>query len=403
MSDHNETPHNSPSTDASAAPIAEPGRIFLDANSTTRPFPEVIETVAHHLRLAYANPGSRHAEGRKARRVLEESREKIADLLGASPGEVVFTCGGTEASNMAIFGFAASVPETIALTAGEHPATIESCRALVQRGWKLVNLDVDSNGRLIPDQFDSLPWDDLKLVTVILAHNETGVIQDTAELARQCQERGVPLHIDAVQAVGKIPINFRELKATALSLGAHKFHGPRGIGALLLRDGAKLAPLQYGGHQESGRRPGTEMVALAAGMARALEICHDDMNARTEKLQSMRDELEQALRATCEPTVINSSSGHLLPNTLNISFPGADGEAMLVALDLDGIACSLGSTCASGSAEPAPVLMAMGRTEDVYQSAVRFSLSSDNRPEEIPIAARRIAGVVKRLRDNSDS
>jgi cysteine desulfurase len=380
---------------------AEPGRIFLDANSTTRPYPEVIETVAHHLRFAYANPGSRHAEGRKARRVFEESREKIADMLGASPSEVVFTSGGTEASNMAIFGFTSCVPEAIALTAGEHPATIESCRALMQRGWKLLNLDVDSDGRLLVDQFADLPWDKLKLVTLILAHNETGVIQDTAPLAQHCQERGVPLHIDAVQAVGKIPINFRDLKATSLALGAHKFHGPRGIGALLLRDGIQLAPLQYGGHQEAGRRPGTEMVALAAGMARALEICHADMDSRIAIMQSMRDELQQRLQAACEPTVLNSSSEHRLPNTLNISFPGVDGEAMLVALDLEGIACSLGSTCASGAAEPAPVLMAMGRSEDVYKSAVRFTLSSDNRPEEIPVAAQRIATVVRRLRDTS--
>ena len=403
MSIQDEHTSGSPSANPVVETASESGRIFLDANSTTRPYPEVIETVAHHLRFAYANPGSRHAEGRKARRVFEESREKIADLLGASPGEVVFTSGGTEASNMAIFGFTSSVPEMIALTAGEHPATIESCQALAQRGWKLVNMDVDSDGRLLPDQFASLPWESLKLVTVILAHNETGVIQDTTALAGHCQERGVPLHIDAVQAVGKIPVNFRELKATSLALGAHKFHGPRGIGALLLREGAQLAPLQYGGHQESGRRPGTEMVALAAGMARALEICHDDMNSRIATLQSMRDELEQRLRATCEPTVLNSPTEHRLPNTLNLSFPGVDGEAMLVALDLDGIACSLGSTCASGSAEPAPVLMAMGRSEDIYKSAVRFTLSSDNRPEEIPIAAQRIAAVVKRLRESVSS
>jgi cysteine desulfurase len=403
MSIQDEHTSGSPSANPVVETASESGRIFLDANSTTRPYPEVIETVAHHLRFAYANPGSRHAEGRKARRVFEESREKIADLLGASPGEVVFTSGGTEASNMAIFGFTSSVPETIALTAGEHPATIESCQALMQRGWKLVNMDVDTDGRLLSGQFPALPWEQLKLVTVILAHNETGVVQDTTALARHCQERGVPLHIDAVQAVGKIPVNFRELKATSLALGAHKFHGPRGIGALLLREGAQLAPLQYGGHQESGRRPGTEMVALAAGMARALEICHDDMNSRIATLQSMRDELEQRLRATCEPTVLNSPTEHRLPNTLNLSFPGVDGEAMLVALDLDGIACSLGSTCASGSAEPAPVLMAMGRSEDIYKSAVRFTLNSDNRPEEIPIAAQRIAAVVKRLRESVSS
>lgn len=379
------------------------GRIYLDANATTRPFPEVVETVAHHLRMSYANPGSRHAEGRRARRVLEESREKIADLLDATPSEVIFTSGGTEASNMAIFGFTSTVPETIALTAGEHPATIESCRSLAQRGWKLRNLEVDSDGRLLTDQFAGLPWDDLKLVSLILAHNETGVIQDVTPLAELCRSRGVPLHIDAVQAVGKIPVSFRELGATALSLGAHKFHGPRGIGALLLREGTRLAPFQFGGHQEAGRRPGTELVALAAGMARALELCCTEFEARTTELQRLRDELEAGLREACGPVIINSPADYRLPNTLNISFPGIDGEAALVALDLGGIACSLGSTCASGSAEPAPVLVAMGRDKAAYRSAVRFSLSSDNRPDEIPEAIRRITAVISRLREQTDA
>ncbi len=382
---------------------SDSGRIYLDANATTRPFPEVVETVAHHLRMSYANPGSRHAEGRRARRVLEESREKIAGLLGATPDEVIFTSGGTEASNMAIFGFTSTVPETVALTAGEHPATTESCRTLAQRGWKLLNLDVDSNGRLLEDQFATLPWDDLKLVSLILAHNETGVIQDVVPLADLCRERGVPLHLDAVQAAGKIPVNFHELGATALSLGAHKFHGPRGIGALLLRDGVKLTPFQFGGHQEAGRRPGTELVALAAGMARALELCCADFETGAAELRRLRDELEAGLRETCGPVVINSPADHRLPNTLNISFPGIDGEAALVALDLEGIACSLGSTCASGSAEPAPVLVAMGRDESAYRSAVRFSLSSDNHPEEIPEAVRRIAGVITRLREQPEA
>jgi len=206
-----------------------------------------------------------------------------------------------------------------------------------------------------------------------------------------------------VQAVGKIPIRFNELNATSLSLGAHKFHGPRGIGALLLRHGVKLAPFQFGGHQESGRRPGTELVALAAGMARALELCCEDLDTRVAKLCEMRDQLEAGLRETCEPVVVNGSPDHRLPNTLNISFPGVAGDALLVALDLDGIACSLGSTCASGSAEPAPVLVAMGCGEDVYKSAVRLSISSDNDSAEITEAVRRISAVVLRLREQTPS
>ncbi len=374
------------------------GRVYLDANATTRPFPEVVEVVAQHLRQSYANPGSRHAEGRQARRVLETARERMADLLDADPGEVIFTSGGTESSNLALFGMTQGSPGTILLTAGEHPATMESCRSLVQRGWQLSMLDVHSSGLLRADQLATLPWERIKLATVILAHNETGVVQDTRPLAAQCRLASVPLHIDAVQAVGKIPVRFHELGSASLSLGAHKFHGPRGVGALLLRDDIRLAPRIFGGHQESDRRPGTEPVALIAGMVRALELCCEEMTQRTQKLVQLRDSLERGLCETCEPVVINGSREHRLPHTLNISFPGVDGEAMLVALDLEGIACSLGSTCASGSAEPAPALVAMGAAEDVYKSAVRFTVSTDNTLDEMTDAVQRIARVVSRLR-----
>ena len=378
--------------------VSDIGRIYLDANATTRPWPEVIETVAHHLRHSYANPGSRHAEGRQARRVLEESRETVASLLGAEPGEVVFTSGGTEASNMALSGLASSPPGTIGITAGEHPATTETCARLVQQGWSLHHFDVDTDGLLTAGQFSTLPAEDLRLVTVILAHNETGVVQDLEQLSRLCSQHGIPFHVDAVQAAGKIPIDFRQLAATSLALGAHKFHGPRGIGALLLKDGIQLSPIQFGGHQESGRRPGTEMVALAAGMARALELCCQDMESRMAATRALRDRLESGLRNACDPVVINGPAEERLPNTLNISFPGADGEALLAALDLEGIACSLGSTCASGSAEPAPVLVAMGRSPEVYRSAVRFSVHSDLSSPEVDEAVARIARTVTRNR-----
>jgi cysteine desulfurase len=224
------------------------------------------------------------------------------------------------------------------------------------------------------------------------------VIQDLQPLAKKCRKHGVWFHVDAVQAVGKIPVSFRELGATSLALGAHKFHGPRGVGALLLRKGAKLAPVIFGGHQEAGRRPGTEPVALAVGMAKALEIWNADRDRRTRYLSELRDRLEESLLKRCPPAVVNGSRAHRLPNTLNIAFPGIDGEALLVALDLEGIACSLGSTCASGSAEPAPVLVAMGRGPEVYKSSVRLSVGIENTPEEIEDAAERIAGVVGRLR-----
>ncbi len=374
-------------------------RIYLDSNATTRPWPEVIETVAYHMQHSYANPGSRHAEGRAARKVLESARESIARILGADPEEVVFTSGGTEASNLALLGAALAMsPGTIALTAGEHPATIETCRSLKSRGWELSVLPVDRDGRLLANSPDLPNSKAVKIGTVILAHNETGVIQDVRPLAQLCRQNNAFCHIDAVQAVGKIEVHFKELGATSLAFGAHKFHGPRGIGGLLLRKGVALAPVEFGGHQESGRRPGTEMVALAAGMAKALELWHNERESRSATLSALRNRLESGLLDRCPWGVVNGSREYRLPNTFNIAFPGCDGEAILVALDLEGIACSLGSTCASGSAEPAPALVAMGATPEIYKASVRFTVGLSNTLSEMDEAAERIARVVTRLR-----
>lgn len=378
-----------------------PRQIYLDNNATTRPLPEVIETVAEHLGESFGNPGSRHAAGRKARVVLEDARETIARILGADPEEVIFTSGGTESTNLALFGFAAGNPGLVLTTAGEHPATSESIAALAERGWSSRSLRVDRDGRLLSDELETLPWKDIRLATVILAHNETGVVQDLGPLSEACREHEIPLHVDAVQAVGKIPVDFHQLGATSLALGAHKFHGPRGIGALLLRDGCRLAPFEYGGHQEAGRRPGTEVVALAAGMARALESWDADRIARTDWIETLRDRLQAGLEEAAGPTVVNGHPDHRLPNTLNIAFPGLDGEAILVALDLEQVACSLGSTCSSGSTEPAPALVAMGRTEEVYRASVRFSVGLENTVEDIDEAVRRVSGVVARLRESA--
>lgn len=372
--------------------------IYLDNNATTPVHPEVVEVIARCMRESFANPGSRHVAGRRARVVLEDARESVARILGADPSEVIFTSGGTESSNQAIFGLSSGPPGVIVQTAGEHPATMESCKSLVQRGHRLHILPVDSRGLLIAEAFAEIPWSDVRLVSVILAHNETGVIQDLSPLSALCREHRVPLHVDAVQAVGKIPVDFGRLGATALSLGAHKFHGPRGVGALLVRHGVKLSPLMFGGHQEQDRRPGTEAVPLIAGMARALEIWQTEHVERTAWLTRLRDALEAGLQQRCAPVVVNGAGAPRLPNTLNISFLGCDGEAVLVALDLQQICCSLGSTCASGAAEPAPSLVAMGCPPEVYRSAVRFSVGAENTDSEIEEAVRRIARVVEQTR-----
>jgi cysteine desulfurase len=371
--------------------------IDLDANATTRPVPEVVEVVARHLRDTWGNPGSRHGLGRQARRVLEDSRESIAAILGAHPDEVVFTSGGTESNNMAIFGLARGLTGTVALSPGEHPANLEACRVLQQRGWTLRMLPVDDQGRLAPAGLMQLGGE--KLAAVLFAHNETGVIQDVLPSVDACRNQQLLLHLDAVQAVGKIPVDFHALGATTLSFGAHKFHGPRGIGGLLVRRGTPLTPLLYGGHQEQERRPGTEPVALIAGMATALELWARDHERRAQYLSGLRDQLQAALSDRCAPVVINSGQAPRLPNTLNIAFPGVDGEALLVALDLAGVCCSLGSTCASGSMEPAPMLVAMGCPPEVYRSSVRFSVSVENSAEEIDVAVERISAIVAQLRN----
>lgn len=373
-------------------------RIFLDNNSTTRPLDDVIERVADEYRSHYANPGSTHADGRQARRVLEDAREQIASLLGTQPQEVIFTSGGSESINLAILGFLTGGAGEIALSAGEHPATVNTIRRLAPRGIKQTVIPLDAEGHLDVSEISRFDPARIQLISLILAHNETGVIQDVAPLAEFCQEHALPLHLDCVQAIGKIPFNFEQSGATAVSLAAHKFHGPRGIGALIVKEHARLHPQIAGGHQERGKRAGTEPVALAAGMACALERACHEMEQRTLHVAALRDRLQQGLGEQCAPVVVNGSQQHRLPNTLNISFPGLDGEALLLSLDLAGISCSLGSACASGSRDPAPVLLAMGCEESVYRSAVRLSLSHLNTSEEIEEAILRISRVVNQLR-----
>lgn len=252
------------------------GMIYLDHNATTKPLPEVVEVVSNCQQEAWANPGSRHAMGRRARRVLDDSRESISSLLGATPEELIFTSGGTESINLALRGLVGTRPGVIVMGSGEHPATVETCRwlAMVQ-GHKLLEIPVNSQGELrIPDQCE-IPWDDVRLVTILWGHNETGVIQPIDAWSHACRERSIPLHLDAVQMIGKMPleeVSFQKTGATAISFASHKFHGPRGIGGLLLSPAARLTPLLTGGHQERDRRAGTEFTPLIAGMAKALEL-----------------------------------------------------------------------------------------------------------------------------------
>lgn len=378
-----------------------PQAIYFDNNATTPVDPRVLDVMHRCWQTGFANPGSQHSFGRAARTLLEDSREQIAAILDADPSEVIFTSGGTEAINAAVAGLTAGRHGSIALTAGEHPATREACLRAASTGLKLHNIPVNSHGLLDHHALEKLPWTELRLAAVILAHNETGVIQDTSALAELCRTHRVPLLLDAVQAVGKIDFSFRQSQAAAVAFGAHKFHGPRGIGALLVQRGVRLPPLLVGGHQESSRRAGTEPVPLAAGMAAALHHWHTERHSRQQHVSQLRNLLEAGLNELCHPIVIHGRHTHRLPNTVNVAFPGISGEALLVNLHLAGIACSLGSTCASGSVEPAPVLLAMGIPEDVCLASVRFSLSWQNTEQEVRAALPAIAAAVSRLRNGA--
>lgn len=371
--------------------------IYLDNNATTPIHPDVLPVVLETSQSAFANPGSQHGFGRTARNVLEDSRDQIATILGAHPSELIFTSGGTESLNAAVYGFTLGQKGAIAFTAGEHPAMLAACEKSRQAGLKLCTIDVDSDGRIIADHLSNLPWDQLKLVGVILAHNETGVIQDLKPLASLCQQHRVPLLVDAVQAVGKIPVNFHELGATALAFGAHKFHGPRGVGGLLVRRGVPLPPFLEGGHQESGRRAGTEAVPLIAGMAKALQLFHDDSDSIIASIAKRLDSLQSHLIAEFPEAIVHSKNAIRLHNTLNIAFPGIHAEALLVNLDLAGIACSLGTTCASGSAEATPALLAMGCDKETAKSSIRLSLSQFTTDEEIESACEIITRVIRTM------
>lgn len=368
---------------------ATAARIYLDHNATTPCCAEALAEMTRVQEEAFANPGSRHVLGRVARKVLETSRERIAELLQADPAEVVFTSGGTEANNFAVLGTTSCAPAGLVTTAGEHPSVAEPCRLRQRQGWTIHNLPVEGTGRLEPAAWEQIPWSTVRSMAVILAQNETGVIQDVSPLIELAGRHGVPCHLDAVQAVGKIPVRFHDVGASTLSLAAHKFHGPRGVGAVLIRKGCRLAPLLRGGHQEAERRAGTEPVALIAGMACALELAQRQLEERAQRLRALRDRLEHGLLQAWPKAVVNGAGVTRLPNTLNIAFPGVEGEALLVALDLEGVCCSLGSTCASGSAEPAPALVAMGCRDEVLRSAIRFSVGITNTVEEIDLAIAR--------------
>jgi cysteine desulfurase len=374
--------------------------IYLDNNATTPLLPAAWEAMRAGYLEAFGNPGSAHRAGRRARQLLEDSRERIAALLGADADEVVFTSGATEANNLALTGLAGDPPGHLIASPIEHPSVGEPLRQLARAGFAFDTLPVTSIGTVRSADLASLLRPDTRLVAVMLANHEAGAIQPIAELTGTLDGRA-SFHCDAVQAAGKIPVDFHALGVTTLSLSAHKFHGPRGIGALLVRRGTRLRPMLHGGHQQQGRRPGTEAVALAAGMAVALAAACREMDERTAHVRWLRQAFLAHLRAGAGPIVVNGpADSEGIPHTLNLSFPPLKADALLMALDLAGVAASTGSACSSGSLLPSPVLQAMNVPDSVLRSAMRFSFSFQNTLTEIEEAARRICQIVQKLRQH---
>jgi cysteine desulfurase len=371
--------------------------IYLDNNATTPLLPAVWEAMRPYLTEVYGNPASSHHTGRRARQALEDARERTAEVLGAHADEVIFTSGATEANNLAIFGLTGSELGHLIASPIEHPCVIEPVRRLGEAGWAVDWLPVERDGSVRSGALAELLRPETRLVSVMLANHETGALQPVPALTVQVPP-GTAFHCDAAAAAGKVPVRFHELRVTSLTISAHKFHGPNGIGALLLRRPTRLRPQLHGGHQQQGRRPGTEPVALAVGLATALELAQREAGARLVHVLRLRRQFLERLEITASPVVLNGPAEGGVPHTVNLSFPGCRAESLLMNLDLAGVACATGSACSSGSLLPSPVLQAMRVPEEVLHSAMRFSFSPLLTEAEVEEAARRIAAVVMRLR-----
>jgi cysteine desulfurase len=376
--------------------------IYLDHNATTPLDPRVFEAMRPHFLLA-GNAESRHAVGRRARRAWEDAKEAVARILGADPDEIIFTSGGTEANNLAIFGLTGMEegPRHLVSSPIEHPAVAEPIARLEADGFRVSRPEVNAGGLADAELMAAAGGKETRLVALMLANNETGCLQPVARLAELAAERGIPVHTDAVQAVGRIPVNFHALGVTTLAASAHKFHGPVGVGVLLVRRGVKLRSRLHGGGQQQGRRPGTVAVPLAVGLATALERWHCRAQSRIKRWMMLRDRLEAGLIAALGPdrVIRNGPSDPTLrlPQTTNLGFVGLDGDALLMQLDLAGIAASLGSACASGSTRLSPTLLAMRVPDDRLRSSVRFSLGANTTRADIEEAIARIVSVVERV------
>ena len=380
-------------------------RIYLDNNATTCVAPEVAEAMRPYLHEDFGNASSVHWYGQRAREAVERARDHLARLIHARPADVVFTSGGTESDNAALFGAveaarprSLAAPKHVISTAIEHPAVLYALRALERRRIDVTYLPVGTGGVVNPADLERAIRPETVLITVMLANNEIGTLQPLAEIGRMARERHILLHTDAVQAAGKVPVDVEAMSVDLLSLSAHKFYGPKGVGALYVRKGTRLEPFMHGGHHERDRRPGTENVPGIVGMGAAAELASGSMAQEAGRIAALRDRLETGLLDRLQGVRVNGDRSQRQPNTLNMSFEGVKGESLVMALDLEGVACSTGSACSSGSTEPSHVLKALGLSCDEARSAIRLSLGRYNTESDVELAVESVARMVGRLR-----
>ncbi|MGE5575714.1 MAG: cysteine desulfurase NifS [Syntrophothermus sp.] len=376
-------------------------RIYLDHAATTPVAPAVLEAMLPYFTEKFGNPSTLYFYGREAKQAIEDAREKVAAIIGAKPQEIIFTGGGSESDNYAIKGVAfanEAKGKHIITSAIEHHAVFDACKFLESRGFEVTYLPVDEYGLVNPDDVARAVRPDTILITVMHANNEVGTIEPIAEISRIAREKGVYFHTDAVQTAGSLPINVDELKVDMLSMSAHKFYGPKGVGVLYVRKGTKITPLIHGGGQERKRRAGTENVAGIVGLVKALELAQEDMAGRNERLIRLRDRLIAGLQEKIPEIKLNGHPTKRLPGNVNISVLYIEGESMLLNLDFKGIAASSGSACTSGSLEPSHVLLAMGMPHEVAHGSLRLTLGNENTDEDVDYVLEVLPGIVEKLR-----
>lgn len=379
-------------------------KIYLDHNATTPMRAEVLEAMLPYFKEKFGNASSIHEFGREAKVALEDAREKVAEIIGVSSNEIFFTSGGTEADNLAIKGTAFANQKKgrhIITSEIEHHAILESCKFLEKEEFEITYLPVDSQGLVDPEELSKAIRNDTTLVSIMYANNEVGIIQPIEELCKIAKKKGVYFHTDAVQAVGKAPIELKKLDVDMLSMSGHKIYGPKGVGALFIRKGVRITPLSHGGQHERSRRAGTENVAGIVGFAKALELVVGEMKNQNTHLKNLTEAFYKKLIESIPDVILNGDLNRRIPNTLNLSFKGVEGESVILSLDMKGVAVASGSACTSGTLEPSHVLSAMGVDPAIAQGAIRFSFGRDNTMEDVEYVADLLPEIVQRLRSMS--